>query len=301
MKQLENKKVLAAVVTHNRCDLLKRCIEGLTNQTYKPDILVIDNASSDDTKKYLLNSSIDHITQENLGSAGGWEKALSEGWARNYNFIWLMDDDGFPDRSALEVLVNAVEKDMICISSIVVKEDNHDELVFGLPRINKNGLPIIFSATRKYNFLKSIPAGIEKYPHAHLFNGALINLKLAKNIGNIDRNYFMYGDEVDYNYRMKKAGKVFTATKALHYHPDVSKRSLENKKVYYFIRNTIILNHKYFDVPVLRDFLNIAVVLYRIAARNGIVEFFKYLMGSKSKYLYHGIKDGFKQYRPVRF
>ena len=47
-------KILAAVVTHNRCDLLKRCINHLEQQTRVPDeVLVVDNGSSDDTIDFL--------------------------------------------------------------------------------------------------------------------------------------------------------------------------------------------------------------------------------------------------------
>ena len=48
------KKIIAIVVTYNRCELLKRCIEYLNNQVLKPDeILVINNGSTDGTSEML--------------------------------------------------------------------------------------------------------------------------------------------------------------------------------------------------------------------------------------------------------
>jgi len=39
-------RVLAIVITYNRIELLKRCLEGLKQGEVVPDILVVDNASN---------------------------------------------------------------------------------------------------------------------------------------------------------------------------------------------------------------------------------------------------------------
>ena len=50
---------VAVVVTHNRCKLLKRCIEHLQRQTATLDqILVINNASSDGTLELLYEMGL---------------------------------------------------------------------------------------------------------------------------------------------------------------------------------------------------------------------------------------------------
>lgn len=290
-----NPKILAVVVTHNRCELLKRCVQYLQQQTLMPDLLIVDNQSTDGTKQYLLDNGINHITQENSGSAGGWWRGIDEGWNKNYDYVWMMDDDGFPDPAALETLLGLTDGETICISSTPVKEDKRDELVFGLPVLNTKGYPVVFAGRRKYNRLDEFPQGMGKYPHIHPFNGALIDLHAIKPIGNIDRSYFMFGDEVDFLCRMKKTGKVYSALEALHYHPDVSRRTIDKKKVYYFIRNTIILNHLYYDKAIIRDVLCVGVALMRIWKRNGAGSFFSYLAGKDCKFIYRGIADGIRK------
>ena len=65
-------KILAAIVTYNRLDLLKRCIQHIDQQTRKvDDLIVINNSSSDGTVDFLIENNIKHITQINSGSAGG--------------------------------------------------------------------------------------------------------------------------------------------------------------------------------------------------------------------------------------
>ena len=43
------KRIVAVVVTYNRCELLKECIEALRSIEEKIDIMVVDNASTDNT------------------------------------------------------------------------------------------------------------------------------------------------------------------------------------------------------------------------------------------------------------
>ena len=62
-------KILAAIITHNRCELLRRCVNALNEQSLKLEkILVINNSSTDGTESFLLKNKIDHINQ-NEGSA----------------------------------------------------------------------------------------------------------------------------------------------------------------------------------------------------------------------------------------
>ena len=74
---MDNLKTIAIVVTHNRLNLLKRCLKALELQTVQVDgILVVDNGSNDGTKEYLNSIGLEYISQPNLGSAGGWHTGL---------------------------------------------------------------------------------------------------------------------------------------------------------------------------------------------------------------------------------
>ena len=51
---MNEKKILAVIVTYNRVNDLKNCVNSLRRQTYKYfDILVVNNGSIDGTKEYL--------------------------------------------------------------------------------------------------------------------------------------------------------------------------------------------------------------------------------------------------------
>ena len=101
------------VVTYNRKELLKENIECLLAQrSVIPHIIIIDNHSTDGTKEYIA----DYIAEEkieycdtgsNLGGAGGFSFGIKYAAEKNYDYIWVMDDDCMPTENALEEFIKA--------------------------------------------------------------------------------------------------------------------------------------------------------------------------------------------------
>ena len=150
----EKNKILVSILTHNRLKLLKRCVSMVKSQTYKNfDLLIIDNESTDGTNKYLSTlegNNIKIINQPNTGSAKGWYTAINYAKQNNYEFIWLMDDDGFPDRNALLCLISNMTDEYACLSSIVVKENKSNELIFPIPLLDSDKKPKLISLQRNF-------------------------------------------------------------------------------------------------------------------------------------------------------
>lgn len=291
----EGMRILAAVVTHNRRDLLRRCLDKLRAQARAPDgILVIDNASSDGTPAMLQEQRIDHVTQPNLGSAGGWQRAVSEGLQRGYDWIWLMDDDGYPDPMALRHLSESAVSGVACVSSIVVREDDPRRFVFPVPVLDRHGFPALFRVPRKLTHV----AGLARrttghlYPFVHLFNGALISAAAVARVGNIDERYFIYGEEVDYFCRLRSAGRVVSDLRSLHYHPDVSSRPLSPMKTYYYVKNSVIVHKRYFNQPALRNLGVPVMAVLRVGLRNGMADALSYVFGAHRAVLSQAIARG---------
>lgn len=292
-------RILTALITFNRLNLLKRCLDAIEKQSYKNyDILVINNSSTDGSENYLKNKKIKFITQPNFGSATGWHSCIKYAFKKNYDYIWLMDDDGYPDSLALEKLSKQflIKKNLVCVSSVVLNEKKRNELVFPLPILNKFDQPIIFSRQRKFYFLDDlINKGFSSYPYAQLFNGSLISIENLKIVGNVNKNYFIYGEEVDFFWRMKKIGIVETRLDAYHYHPSVSRRKYSDIKIYYYIKNTIINNYKYLSNIKTRNLMIFIIILFRVYSRNGFIYIISLLFGTKSKFFYKAFFRGFKK------
>ena len=290
-------KILACIVTYNRSKLLSRCIDHVLAQSRPPDsLLVINNGSTDDTLEMLQKRNVDVLTQANLGSAGGWYTAISYCLKNSFDAIWLMDDDGFPALDSLEYLIDHLSPGTACASSVVIQESKPSKFVFPFPYLDKSALPVIIRIPRKIPDLDRLqylsPSGT--YPFAHLFNGALISSSAIKKVGNVNRDYFLFGDDVDYFFRLRQVGQVFSVLQAHHYHPDVSARPYTTSKIFYYLRNSIILNTRYFNHPWLRSQLSLLVVLMRTARRNGVTFMLSCLIGANRIVLLKALESGYK-------
>jgi GT2 family glycosyltransferase len=117
----------------------------------------------------------------------------------------------------------------------------------------------------------------------------------VRQVGNVDRDYFIYGDEVDYFFRLRRFGPVISVLDAVHYHPDVSKRSYTPAKAYYFVKNSLVLNARYFNAVWTRHVMLLMAFLYRMAARNGISFVIALLVGRHAPAFYTAIFRGLQK------
>jgi GT2 family glycosyltransferase len=264
-------------------------------QSYQPkDILVINNGSTDNTVKMLKSRCIPFLSQENLGSAGGWRSGIQYAIDFGFDAAWLMDDDGYPERDALRALSTSLVPGVACASSVVMREEQPTHFVFPFPILDGKLNPVIYQWPQKLHTLADLNAVAPKgtYPYAHFFNGALICIDTAKKIGNVNKDFFIFGDEIDYFFRLRKAGEVISVLGAIHYHPDVSRRPYTPMKVYYYVKNTLVLNSRYLNSVWLRHFMTIIIVLVRTANRNGVLAAFSFLLGNNAGIFYRAIYRG---------
>jgi len=108
-------RVLAVIVTFNARQWLDRCLGSLVASEFRPDVLVIDNGSTDGTSDAVISYAQEHsdislVLKEmnsNLGFASannwGFEYALNE----NYDFVYLLNQDAWVAPDAIGHLVRA--------------------------------------------------------------------------------------------------------------------------------------------------------------------------------------------------
>lgn len=108
--------IATVIVTFNRLEKLKRVIASIEAQTAQPaHLVIVDNASTDGTADFLrsLESTIPlEIVSlpENTGGAGGFSAGMRRGYELGADFVWVMDDDGYPDPDALQRLASGLEE-----------------------------------------------------------------------------------------------------------------------------------------------------------------------------------------------
>ncbi len=239
-------KVIAVVVTYNRPILLKECITALRNQTRQIDrILVINNGCTDNTEGWLLQQKdITAFTQNNLGSAGGFNTGITMAYEMKYDWIWLMDDDGYPKEDALENLLSNSDEKLCLRNCAVINKEDKKSFVF---------------KTGKYTTIDEVKVPIINNV-AHPFNGTLLHKSIIDKVGLPKKELFIWGDESEYRFRIITQYKIsyYTQSNSIHYHP-ASTFSFKNDwdftnnwKVYFYIRNRIhILKTKFSRKPFL--------------------------------------------------
>jgi GT2 family glycosyltransferase len=299
---MKNTKIIpetcAIIVTYNRKKLLVNCLESLRRQSkVVRTIIVVDNASTDDTegwlleKKYILEKAktisrgLDGVVKSglikssqpedslnqssrinnqeieiiylrlfrNTGGAGGFHEGLKLAIELQYEWFWLMDDDGEPELLCHEKLIECRSESAI-INSLVVDKDDHELLSFQIQNTFTGKL------ISKKQEVKSCSINDLIVEQAHLFNGTFFHRNIVKKAGLPMREMFIWGDEVEYAERLRKLGYTLnTCVSAIHYHPRA--RVLQKKiplfgyqvnwqdsdlKNYCDIRNRAFINKKYF-------------------------------------------------------
>jgi GT2 family glycosyltransferase len=237
--------VIAVVVTFNRQNLLSNCVDALRRQTRPIDkILVINNGSVDSTETWLESQQdIEFFTQKNTGSGGGFNTGIKLAYEKGYDWVWLMDDDGFPKEDALENLLEGAEE-KICLRNCAV--------------INKDDKRSFVWKTGKHSTIDKVNEEII-HNYAHPFNGTLLHKDLIQKVGFPKKELFIWGDESEYYHRIISKFKIpfYTKTNSIHYHPP-SAYSYKNDwdfrtnwKMYFYVRNRFhILKTRYSNTPV---------------------------------------------------
>jgi rhamnopyranosyl-N-acetylglucosaminyl-diphospho-decaprenol beta-1,3/1,4-galactofuranosyltransferase len=216
--------VCAVVVTHNRPELLRRCVAALFAQDRQPDaVLVVDNASEKPAESVLsaCKERRLHVRRlaQNTGGAGGFYTGLRWAFDRGHGAAWLMDDDGTPDVDCLrELLLARARSGMHVLSPLVVDEADGERLSFGLLLGRGMGKQWIRSVADA-EALAGRGDGLIRGP-VNAFNGTLIDAAGYATIGDIKAECFIWGDDVEYTERaMARRVEMATVASARHRHP----------------------------------------------------------------------------------
>ena len=207
-----NKKVAVIIVTYNRCELLKECIESIRQQTYSNyDIIVVNNGSTDNTLEWLsTQSDIITITQSNSGGAGGFSTGLKYSCEHEYSYSWVMDDDVVADNNALLALMIRADKAEGFLCSRVL--DTNGELC-NVPRLSKKKS----TTSSEYVWGNKLDYGMIRVDIAS-FVSVLLNNKIIFDIGLPYKEYFIWGDDTEYTSRISKflASYMVIDSKVIH-------------------------------------------------------------------------------------
>lgn len=127
-------KITVVIPTKNRENFLKFSLTSVLNQSYKNlEIIILDNNSSDNTKKYIDSIQDNRIKYFNSNK----DLSMTENWNRMFDYISTkyfarLDDD------------NLLHEDFILNSYKIIKENNADFVYLNNLRVKENKFDLMW-------------------------------------------------------------------------------------------------------------------------------------------------------------
>ncbi|AYG36896.1 glycosyltransferase [Lactiplantibacillus pentosus] len=239
-----NATVCAIVVTYNRSELLKKCLNAITNQSVNVNhIVVIDNHSTDTTPKIMRSMSSNQILykrlDDNYGGAGGFKRGISYALKNTHDqYFWIMDDDTIPTNETLENLLHA---------TLLL-----DDFGFLTPNTHwKDGTPMNVPPIAQ-NWSVAADKGLIKVKEA-TFVSLFVERKKVEKVGLPFEEFFIWHDDTEFTTRLSKLAPGYFVSGAMVVHEsagnsapsvytDVSSRI---SRYYYLYRNEMYICKKH--------------------------------------------------------
>ena len=215
-------RTVTIILNWNCADDSIACAQSIISQTADSDIILVDNASSDDSvprlEKFVKSQSgIFFIKNgKNLGFAGGINSGLRLAISKNYEFAALLNPDAIADKHWLHSLLTELEIHTECgiATGLMIRQkanaiDSTGEFytTWGLPGPRGRDEPVSHAPTESGEVFGATGGGV-------LYRTAMFD-----DIDMFDESFFMYYEDVDLSFRAQLAGwKVRFTPNAIAYH-----------------------------------------------------------------------------------
>lgn len=254
---MTNPKVLISILNWNAPANTVKTVQSVLLSDYNDySILLLDNHSTDNSETVLKDSFPDCRfikMKSNLGYAGAHKVAAKIAIKENYDLLWILNNDVEVYPSSLSELVSAYKrKGDSLFGSVSINSDRETIDFAGGLEIGNNNL---FDGHSGYNLFagKRIDEVeiLERQVSGLQGSSFLIPVNIIIKYGFIDTRFFLYGEETDYCYRLKKKFNIpsfIVPTSTVVHHGGgsfVQNEKLQWIRIYYNTRNGNLVHKKY--------------------------------------------------------
>lgn len=255
--------VSVIIVNFNTTDLTRKCIDSIVrfSKEYSYEIILVDNSSEDRSIEqitHLYPTIITIFNKINLGfgAANNMGIQLAKG-----EFVFLLNSDtqllSDAMKSFCEFMRAAGNEQVAICGAELVNEKN-------LPVTSFGNFPTLFGAFSAIGFryfyssyyLRKQAIGVANYNKLNkkvdFISGAnlYIRASILQKIGVFDERFFLYFEETDLAYRIKKEGyilMVLPSVKIVHLEGGSSKGFNYQSYSYYYQSKQLFLKKRYGD------------------------------------------------------
>lgn len=270
------KTLSVVIVNYNVKHFLEQCLISVfkASQNIDVEVFVVDNASVDGSVE-MIKRKFHQVklikNKKNVGFSKANNQAIKEAQGK---YILLLNPDTIVQEDTFTKCLEFMEKHPDAGGLGIKMIDGSGEF---LPE-SKRALPTPWVAFYKIFGLSKIFPKNKKFGKYHLtyldknqnhvvdvLSGAfmLIRKSVLDEIGLLDEDYFMYGEDVDLSYRIQKAGYknyYFSESQIIHYKGESTKKGSLNY-VLVFYKAMLIFARKHFS----RGNLSLFMFLIQIA------------------------------------
>lgn len=275
-------RVAVVVLNWNGKDDTLACLDSLARVAYEPlDVLVVDNASSDDSETAIRTAFPDLEliqTGRNLGYAGGNNVGIRRALELGADYIWILNNDTVVNPEAIDHLVARMESDPslgICGSSLLYHDDPQIVQAYGGARYNR-----WTSRTRYLGQFESYDPEIDATAvelALDMVSGAAAFVRRAfvEEVGLMCEDYFLYFEEIDWATRARGRFGLGVAPKSVVWHKEGKSAGTHREEWkrseladYYGIRNRFLFTRKHHPLLLPAMYLTLpAAILNRFRRR----------------------------------
>lgn len=212
-------KVYLVVLNWNGKGFVRECLDSLSKQTQKAEIVLVDNGSTDGSVELIeKNYPKIHLIKEkkNHGFAGGVNIGIRYAMSKSADAVALFNNDAVADKDWLKNLVDALGSSPetgIVTCRLMRKNKKQIDSTGDLYTIW--GMP--FPRGRDQKFSKVFSE--REFVFGASGGASLYRVAMLEEIGLFDEKFFAYYEDVDISFRAQLAGwKVMYEPAAVAYH-----------------------------------------------------------------------------------